>query len=139
MNRTTDKHSPRVDQQLAHEEAALVQGAPDEGRTEPRRMEAPSPGEGGIGARPEVEQPAGSAPPWSEQEGRAALAATFPPSAFPARPSRLAELAADAFADDVLVDALGQLPDRDYASVVDLDAELRNHADTRAIVTRANR
>jgi hypothetical protein len=97
MNRTTDKHAPRVD------------------------------------------EPAGPAPPWSVQEGRAGLAATFPPAAFPARPVRLAEVAAGAYADDVLVDALTQLPDREYASVGDVEAALRNHADARAIVTRANR
>jgi hypothetical protein len=67
------------------------------------------------------------------------LATAIPTSAFPARPARLAQLAADAHADDVLVDALGQLPDREYGSLDDLDAELRNHADARAIVTRANR
>ena len=101
MTRTTDQRSPRVDHQLGHEESALVEGAPD--------------------------------------EGRAALAATFPPTAFPARPGRLAEVAAGAYADDLLVDALGQLPDREYASVDDLEPALRNHADARAIVTRANR
>jgi hypothetical protein len=67
-----------------------------------------------------------------------ALAETFPPSAFPARPRRLARVAGPQ-AHDLLVEALAQLPDRDYGSVGDLDAELRNHADARAIVARAAR
>jgi hypothetical protein len=91
MPRTSDKHAPRRDDQLAHEEQALVHGAPDEGRTEPRRSEAPGPGEGGVGARPEVEEPAGDAGPQSEIEGRAALAATFRPTTFPARRDQLVE------------------------------------------------
>jgi hypothetical protein len=68
MARTSDKHAPRLDDQLEHEEQALTHGAPDEGRTEPRRSEAPGPGEGGVGARPEAEDPAHGVPPVSEVE-----------------------------------------------------------------------
>jgi hypothetical protein len=117
MPRTSDKHAPRRDDQLAHEEQALVHGAPDEGRTEPRRSEAPGPGEGGVGARPEVEEPAGDAGPQSEIEGRAALAATFRPTTFPARRDQLVEEARARFADDSLVAALERAPDRVYETV----------------------
>jgi hypothetical protein len=117
MPRTSDKHAPRRDDQLAHEEQALVHGAPDEGRTEPRRSEAPGPGEGGVGARPEVEEPAGDAGPQSEIEGRAALAATFRPTTFPARRDQLVEEARARFADDSLVTALQRAPDRVYETV----------------------
>jgi hypothetical protein len=117
MPRTSDKHAPRRDDQLAHEEQALVHGAPDEGRTEPRRSEAPGPGEGGVGARPEVEEPAGDAGPQSEIEGRAALAATFRPTTFPARRDQLVEEARARFADDSLITALERAPDRVYETV----------------------
>jgi hypothetical protein len=117
MARTSDRHTPRRDDQLAHEEHALVHGAPDEGRTEPRRSEAPGPGEGGVGVRPEAEEATGGAVPQSEIEGRAALAATFPPSIFPARRDRLVDEARSRFADDSVVATLGRLPDRQYESV----------------------
>jgi hypothetical protein len=117
MPRTSDKHAPRRDDQLAHEEQALVHGAPDEGRTEPRRSEAPGPGEGGVGARPEVEEPAGDAGPQSEIEGRAALAATFRPTTFPARRDQLVEEARARFADDSLITALERAPERVYETV----------------------
>jgi hypothetical protein len=117
MARTSDKHAPRRDDQLAHEEHALVHGAPDEGRTEPRRSEAPGPGEGGVGVRPEAEEPAGGAAPQSEIEARAALAATFSPSMFPARRDQLVEEARARFADDSVVATLARLPDGVYETV----------------------
>jgi hypothetical protein len=120
MARTSDKHSARRDEQLAHEEHGLVHGAPDEGRTEPRRSEAPGPGEGGVGARPEAEEAAHGATPVSEIEGRAALAATFSPTVFPARPDRLVEEAKAHFADSSIVAALERLPDRVYETVGDV-------------------
>ena len=124
MERTTAKHSPEVDDQLAHEEHALTHGNSDEGRSEARRAEAPSPDEPGFAPRPEAEVPAGDAPGWSEQQRRAALAATFPPSAFPARTMELAALAREAFADDELVAAIDALPDRLYDTPADLDRDL---------------
>lgn len=125
MSRTTDKHSPRRDDQLAEEEHALVHGTPDEGRTEPRRSEAPGPGEGGIGARPEAEEPVQGAPGVSAMEARAALAATFPPTMFPARREQLVDEAQARFADDALVIALERLPDRLYETVAEVWAEMR--------------
>lgn len=124
VERTTGKHAARLDEQLAHEEGALVRGAPDEGRTEPRRAEAPAPDEPGMGARPEVEEPAAVAPPLSDLDRLQALAATFPPTSFPARPDRLADAARAAYADESLVEAVAALPDRTYESVTDLDAAL---------------
>jgi hypothetical protein len=115
MARTSAKHNPLQDDQLKHEEHALLHGDPDEGRSEPRRAEAPGPGdEAGLGLRPEVAEPQGAAPSQRDVEARAALAATFPPSLFPARRDELVAAAEAAFADDDLVASLRALPDAVY-------------------------
>jgi Protein of unknown function (DUF2795) len=129
MERTTGKHSPAVDDQLEHEQQAMTHGAPDEGRTEARRTEGPVPDEPGAGIRPEAEVPAGADPGWSEQQHRAELASTFPPSRFPAQTADLVALARDAFADDDLVDALAALPDRTYGNVSQVAADLAERSD----------
>ena len=67
-----------------------------------------------MGVRPEAEEPAGAAAPQSVVEGRAALAATFSPSMFPARRDELVEEAQARFADESVVAALARLPDRVY-------------------------
>ncbi|HEX6237469.1 MAG TPA: DUF2795 domain-containing protein [Acidimicrobiales bacterium] len=117
MGRTTDKHTPRRDDQMKHEEAAMLQGSPDEGRTEPRRAEEPGPGEGGLGVRPEAEEPYHGAPTESEIQGRAALAATFPPAMFPARRQQLIDEAEAGHADDALLRLLRRIPERTYDTV----------------------
>jgi hypothetical protein len=124
MSRTSDKHSPRRDDQLDHEEHALLHGAPDEGRTEPRRAEAPGYDEGGVGVRPEAEEPGHGGPPESEREAKAALAASFPPSLFPAPSSRLIEEARARFADDELLVQLERIPARVYETVGDVWTEV---------------
>jgi hypothetical protein len=115
MDRRTT-HSPRTDDQLAHEEHALLHGAPDEGRDEGRRSEGPGPDEGGTGARPEVEQARNGAPPQSEVEGRAAFAATFPPSLFPAWRDELIDAARRRYGSELLIAELEQILDRIYES-----------------------
>jgi Protein of unknown function (DUF2795) len=117
MARTSAKHNPRQDDQLKHEEHALLHGNPDEGRTEPRRAEAPGPGdEADVGMRPDVAEPQGPAPSQRDVEARAALAATFPPSLFPARRDELVAAAEAAFAEDDLVASLRTLPDSVYTT-----------------------
>lgn len=123
----TSKHGPRQDDQQKHEEHALLHGHPDEGRTEPRRMEAPGPGDAeGSGVRPEVAEPQAGAPSQAEIEDRAALAATFPPSMFPAGRDRLVEEAQARFADNDLIARLQRLPDGPYATVGQLWAALND-------------
>lgn len=117
MGRISDKHTPRRDEQMKHEEAAMLQGSPDEGRTEPRRGEEPGPGEGGLGVRPEAEEPYHGAATESEIESRAALAATFPPAMFPAQRQQLIDEAEAGYADDVLLRLLRRIPDRTYDTV----------------------
>jgi hypothetical protein len=124
MGRTSDKNAPRRDEQMKHEESAMLQGSPDEGRTEPRRAEGPGPGEGGTGVRPEAEEPYYGAPTESEVEGRAALAATFSPTMFPARREQLIDEANANYADDALLRLLEQIPDRPYDTVGDVWDEI---------------
>lgn len=117
MARTSAKHNPRQDDQLEHEEHALLHGNSDEGRSEPRRAEAPGPGdEADVGLRPDVVEPQGAAPSQRDVEARAALAATFPPSLFPARRDELVLAAEAAFAEDDLVASLRALPDSVYTA-----------------------
>ena len=115
MDRRTT-HSPRTDDQLSHEEHALVHGTPDEGRDEGRRAEAAGPDEGGMGNRLDVEEPRGGAAPQSEVDARAAFAATFPPSLFPAWRDELIDAARLLYASDLLIAELEQIPDRIYES-----------------------
>jgi hypothetical protein len=125
MQRVTSKHAPRRDDELAHEEQALLHGSPDEGRTEPRRGEAPGDDEPSIGRRPDPGEQGPDATTALESERKAALAATFRPSVFPAWRSELIEEATARFADDTTVAALQELPDRVYESVDDVWDALR--------------
>jgi hypothetical protein len=120
MQRVTSKHAPRRDDQLAHEEQALLHGTPDEGRTEPRRTEAPGDDEPSIGHRPEPGVEGADATTAPESEQKAALAACFTPSSFPARRDQLVAQAAARFAEDSTVAALRHLPDAVYGSVDDV-------------------
>lgn len=120
MQRVTTKHTPRRDDQLAHEEQALLHGAPDEGRTEPRRGEAPGDDEASMGRRADPGISGRAATTATTSERKAALAACFAPSVFPARRDRLVEEAMGHFADDATVQDLRRLPDAIYGSVDDV-------------------
>jgi hypothetical protein len=114
---------------MKHEEHALLHGSPDEGRTEPRRGEAPAPGdEASPGVRADVDEPQGGAPAQRDVDARAALAASFRPSVFPARRDRLIEEAEAGFADEGLIAALRQLPDGLYETVGEVWAALQRCA-----------
>jgi hypothetical protein len=63
-----------------------------------------------------VAEPQGPAPSQRDVEARAALAATFPPSLFPARRDELVAAAEAAFAEDDLVASLRALPDSVYTT-----------------------
>lgn len=100
----------------------------DGGRTEPRRGEAPGAGdEASGGLRDDVATAQGEAPSQRDVEARAALAASFNPSIFPAHRDRLVAEAETNFADGILVGALRQLPDAVYESPGQLWSALRDH------------
>jgi hypothetical protein len=126
MQRVTSKHAPRRDDELAHEEQSLLHGSPDEGRTEPRRGEAPGDDEPSVGRRPDPGDQGRGATTAPESDRKAALAATFRPSLFPSCRAELVEEATARFADDATVAALDHLPDRVYESVDDVWDALRS-------------
>ena len=115
MERETNKHSPRVDDQMVHESAALLQGLSfDEGREEGFTQEAPE--DPGVGRRTEVEIPHSVVQP-DDADLRAELAASLRPSAFPGSAADLRALARKEFARQTILDLLDALPDGTYATV----------------------
>lgn len=95
MSPEADKHSPRIDDLLAHEVEGLVRGAPDEGRDEGRLQQASGPGEPGL-ALPDRALPSddGSRLDEAALDRRARLAAALAPAHFPADATALADVAA---------------------------------------------
>ncbi len=96
-------HSPRVDDQLAHDTAALTHGAPDDGRQEWRRDL------GGGDAAPAAVVAHDRSDP--EIDERSQLAASLVPSAFPATGAVLADVAEARNAAPSRVAALRSLPE----------------------------
>jgi hypothetical protein len=70
-----------------------------------------------LGVRADVDEPQGGAPAQRDVDARAALAASFRPSVFPARRDRLIEEAEAGFADEGLIATLRQLPEALYETV----------------------
>lgn len=94
MPAESDKHSPRIDEQLQHETSSLVGGSHDEGRDEARRQQAPGPGEPDVGL---VDR---SLPGDDEHrideaqlDERARVAAALAPATFPATRDHLTSVA----------------------------------------------
>ena len=110
-------HSPRVDDQLAHETDALTHGAPDDGRQEWRRDQ--------VGAEGEPELTVERDETDAELETRSRLAASLVPSAFPATGAVLAEIAEEQHASPDFVAALRSLPEgRIYATFAEVWVDL---------------
>ena len=110
MERSSNKHSPRVDEELASDVRSMVQGAPVEARAEDARLQ-----EGGEGqetaARPDHDEgPPGQPDPAVLQE-RSELARNLRPSAFPGDKQALLATAAEENAPEDVVAALRRLPD----------------------------
>lgn len=127
MDRQSDKHSPRLDEQMEHEVRSLLQGAPVESRAaQDRFQEGPVPN---ASNRP-------LPPPGDltddELDRRALLAASLRPSAFPSGKSALLAVAEDEHAPDEVLDSLRQLPDGGYYDNVEQVWEaLGGHGETR--------
>ena len=118
MERETNKHSPRVDDQMVHESAAMLQGLSfDEGREEGFTQEAPD--DPGAGRRAEVEIPHSPVQP-DDADMRAELAASLRPSAFPGGAADLRALAREQFARQPVLDLLDALPDGTYATLAEV-------------------
>lgn len=114
--RQSSTHSPRVDDELAHEVASLDHGAPLESRSRPDRLQEDTGFEGGdapVGVHGAA--PAGMTP--DEVDLRSEVAQALRPHEFPARRERLVEMAQEANAPDRVVEELQWLPDRQFDNV----------------------
>jgi len=114
MERSSNKHAPRIDEELKHATASLTRGAPVEARAnEAREQEGPGDGEPGPDALIHGDRPALSPDVLShdEIEARADLARHLQPSVFPADKAKLVESARLMGASDDQVDQLDGLPD----------------------------
>lgn len=107
----SDKHSPRVDEQLEHETEHLVHGSPTEHRDEFRRQQAPGDGEPevGTGDRPYRDEVPGNGVSEVEAEERSQLAAHLG-RAFPAQRDELVRVAEQNMASPALIERLRTLP-----------------------------
>jgi Protein of unknown function (DUF2795) len=104
LERGSDKHSPRVDEQLDHDTRSLTQGAPVESRVEEHR-EQEGPGE--DQPTPDARLTGGRATAGSldldDAETRADIARFLTPSVFPAdREALLADAEANHAPEEVL-------------------------------------
>lgn len=102
MERTTDKHSPRLDDAMSGEVQSLVDGAPVEARSdEGRRQED----------MPQLDR--------NPFDVRAELAASVAPATFPATRDTLLAVARDDHAPEDVLALLEELPpgDRRYENV----------------------
>ena len=123
MQRGSDKHSPRVDEQLKHETAPITHGAGVESHSrEEYRQEPPAEGEHlpNAAARPDVPMPEGLGIDPADAEARAELASYLGGDAFPGRTEQLVSAARAANAPQAVLDQLRALPDSQYDNVQDV-------------------
>jgi hypothetical protein len=115
MERGSDKHSPRLDEELKHDTSSLVHGSPVESRAaEAREQEGPADGEPTPDAL--IRGEPGPAPnpdtlSHDEIEARAELARHLQPSIFPADRATIGASARAMGASDDLLSRLAELPD----------------------------
>lgn len=115
MSEKSDKHGPRLDEQLRRETEALVRGG-GPGHVEPGRD--PEPVETDTGRDPTAGTPRDSGTPPGmtahDVEMRSAFAKVLAGARYPATPDELSAHVAREGAPEVAVRALGALPGRSY-------------------------
>jgi hypothetical protein len=122
LERGSDKHSPRLDEELEHETRSLEQGAPLESRVEEfREQEGPGDGQ----PTPDAGLAGGRATAGSldldDAEARADIARFLTPSVFPADRDTLLADARDNHAPEAVLERLEALPgSRAYVNVQDV-------------------
>ena len=107
----TDKHSPRVDQQLKHEDASLTHGAGVEARSQDDRSEQDTEGLPNPADRPDLPNVPGTDMTTNDVDARSKLAMGISTATFPADRSALVATAERSFASDEVLDRLRRLPD----------------------------
>ena len=119
--RDSDKHGPRVDDELKQRAAGFTQGAPADPRVQEWHATEP----------PGDDQP-DAAPGLGEAEERSELARWLRPSVFPATREELLDEAAQARAPDRISGILSGLPgDVRYANVAEAWQALGGHREQR--------
>jgi hypothetical protein len=123
LERGSDKHSPRVDEELDHETRSLQQGAPVESRVEEHR-EQEGPGEDQPTPESRLhEEPASL--DLDDAEARSDIARYLDPAAFPADRDALLDNAEANNAPEVVLERLQALPaGRTYERLPDVWAAL---------------
>ena len=123
MERGSDKHSPRVDEELDHETRSLQQGAPIESRVEEHR-EQEGPGEDQPTPEPHLAEATASLD-LDDAQARADIARYLDPAAFPADREGLMDNAEANNAPEVVLERLQALPGgRTYEHLPDVWAAL---------------
>jgi uncharacterized protein (DUF885 family) len=120
MERGSDKHSPRIDENLAHDTQSLTQGAPMESRADEGRQQ-----EGAADDEPTTdalltgelhpEQRAPDALDHEEIEARSRLAVYLRPSVWPADREALMACAQELHAPADILERLSRLPDGEFS------------------------
>jgi hypothetical protein len=131
LERGSDKHSPRVDEQLEHETQSLQQGSPVESRVEEFR-EQEGPGDDQPTPEPRLHEVRTGSLDLDDAEARSDMARYLDPAAFPAdREGLLANAEANNAPDQVL-ERLEALPGgRSYGSLPDVWSALGGTAEHR--------
>jgi hypothetical protein len=130
----SDKHGPRLDDEMKHETEGLVRG---DGPTHAEQFKDSEPVDTDTGRDPTAAGSArpGAAPPGMtprDVEERSAMARVLAGVDYPATPRSLAVHALERGAPDVAVTALEQLPERQYADYADVAGQLHlGHEDQR--------
>jgi hypothetical protein len=122
LERGSDKHSPRLDEELDHETRSLQQGSPVESRVEEfREQEGPGDGQPTPDARLTGGRATAASLDLDDAEARADIARFLTPSAFPADRETLLADAEDNHAPEAVLDRLRALPEgRAYENVQDV-------------------
>jgi hypothetical protein len=123
LERGSDKHSPRVDEELDHETRSLQQGAPIESRVEEFR-EQEGPGEDQPTPEPHLTEATASLD-LDDAEARSEIARYLDPSGFPGDRDGLLDNAEANNAPEVVLERLQALPaGRTYEGMPDVWAAL---------------
>lgn len=125
MERTTDKHSPRIDDAMEHDVQSLVDGRGGDSRSQESRMAEPhaeDEPEINHGARWDDHDDQGIGVPRDVADERAELARFVASATWPATREDLLEAADSDHATDAVMEKLGRLPhgDRQYGNVQDV-------------------
>jgi len=123
LERGSDKHSPRIDEELDHETRSLQQGAPIESRVEEFR-EQEGPGEDQPTPEPHLTEATASLD-LDDAEARSEIARYLDPSGFPGDRDGLLDNAEANNATEVVLERLQALPaGRTYEGMPDVWAAL---------------